>query len=388
LFDEIVNDNQKKEEVNKIILRLLRANSRFPYNFEYEKASKEVKEFVDKCESLHKNVDEDNFDALKLKLESEPKLIHFYDRDSESLMAHSLRMRKLKIFELLDTEITTGYHEDLDEVYENMYIKECRMLREHHKMNAKEFPETHIFILRSKSKIGNNDRLSHKKWKFIDEAFETLNKNEFCRKILKVAAEFKKLKIYFDFKHDSTYYLDPATSVYSKGIIYEGGSIFIGAKYLTDDDKKFAVFGVLAHELCHLAVYMSFMNRNFDPFPIGESNKKTRFVDQVMVQCKEREESEDIVANVFKSYSKDVQDSEMIVTIPQILMQYVNNSTKIEELEGTFEELFKYCREVVEPELDKALPVLKILGDDEKVIKFENLTEPMQSKVLHSTLNF
>ncbi|KAL7012750.1 hypothetical protein ACKWTF_015020 [Chironomus riparius] len=388
LYIEIVNDDEQKQTINNIIMNLLRSNSRYPSDFEYEKASKEVKEFVDKCESLHEDVDEDDFDALKLKIDSYPNLIHFYSRDSESLLAYSLRMRKFKIFDLLAKGITIGTHEDLDEVYENMYIQECRKLREQHKINAKEFPETHIFILRSKSRIGNNDKLSHKNWKFIDEAFEVLNKNDFIRKILKVAAEFKKLKIYFDFKHDSTYYLDPATSIYSKGIIYEGGSIFIGAKHLIDDERKFAVFGVLAHELCHLAVFMAFMNRNFDPFPVGESVIGTRFKEQVMVQCKEREEAERIVANVFSSYAEDVQDSEMIVTVPQMLMHYVNDSAKIEELEGTFEELFKYCREVVEPELDKALPVLKQLGDDEKVIKFADLTNPMKAKVLHSKLIF
>jgi len=132
LFDEIVNDDIK-EKFNKIILCLLGANSRFPNDFEYEKASKEVKEFVDKCESLHNDVDEDDFDALKLKLESEQNLIHFYNRNSESLLAYSLKMRKFKIFELLDKEVTTGCHEDLDDVYENMINKERRMLREQHK---------------------------------------------------------------------------------------------------------------------------------------------------------------------------------------------------------------------------------------------------------------
>ncbi|XP_070504707.1 uncharacterized protein [Chironomus tepperi] len=388
LFNENGIDNEKKDEVNKIILNFLRANSKFPADFEYEKASKEVKEFVDKCESLHKDIDENNFDALKLKIESEPNIVHFYNRDSESLLAYSLRKRKFKIFEYLDKEITVGCHEDLDDAYENMFVNECEELREVHKVNAKEFPETHIFVLRSKCKIGNNDRLSNKNWKFIDEAFEILNSNEFIRKILKVAAEFKKLKIYFDFKHDSTYYLDPATASYSKGIIYEGGIIFIGAKYLTDDDKKFSVFGVLAHELCHLAVYMAFMNRNFDPFPVAESDVKNRYINEVMVECKDREDSEDIIANVFESYLPEVQDSEMIVTVPQILMHYVNDNLKIVELEGIFVELFKYCREIVEPELDKALPVLKLLNDEDKVIKFEDLTEPMKVNILHATINF
>lgn len=337
---------------------------------------------------MHDDVDEDNFDGLKEKLEENPNLIHFYDRNSDSLLAYSLRMKKFKIVEFLDKEIATGSHEDLDEVYENMLAKDCRMLREQHKKNVKEFPEAHIFILRSKSSIGNNDRQSHKKWKYIDEAFETINSNEYCKKILKVAAEFKKLKIYFDFKHESTYYLDPATSYYSKGVIYEGGLIYIGAKFLTDDDKKFEVFGVLVHELCHLAVYLTFMNRNFDPFSVGESDNKIKFIDRVMVQCKDREDLEKIVGNVFRSYPEDVQHSEMIVTVPQMLMHYIRDPAKIVELEGNFDELFRYSREVVEQELERALPVLKILGDEDKPIKFENLTEPMKVRILYSTINF
>jgi len=312
---------KEKDESNQIILYLLKANSRRPNDFDYEKASKEVKEFVDNCESLPKNVDEG----------------------------------------------------------------ELRYLRKQNKINE---PELHILILKSKSKIGNNDRLSHTKWKFIDEAFETLNRNDFCRKILKVAAEFKKLKIFFDFKHDSYYYLDPVRSIYSQGIIYEGGLIFIGAKYLNDDVKKFEVFGVLIHEMHHVAIYMTFMNQNCDPFPVGESANKTRFIDQVMVQCKKQKNREELVANVINLYNENCHISKIIAIVPQIEIQYAQNAKKFEEFQENFDELFNYSREVVEPELEKALPVLKILNDHENYIKYKELTKQMQVYILHSKINF
>jgi len=168
LFEENVNNIEKKNKINEIILSLLKANSRFPDDFDYRKASKEVKQFVDKCESLHADVDEDNFDGLKVKLDSEPNLVHFYDRHNESLLAYSLKNEKFKIMEHLEKHLSTGCHEDLVEIYENMSAPEKRKLREKHKTNAKEYPETYILILRSKSRIGNNDKFSQKKWKYIN----------------------------------------------------------------------------------------------------------------------------------------------------------------------------------------------------------------------------
>ncbi|XP_070494017.1 uncharacterized protein [Chironomus tepperi] len=357
------------------------------------------------CESLHKDVDDNNFDDLKSKIESNSNLMYFYNQKNESLLAHSLKTKKFEIFTMLNKQISTGYHENLNKVYRNMKKMEKKenkknkknkeasknysgKLLNHHKANAFNFPDLHILVLKSKSKIGNNDNLSHKKWMLIAEAYETLNGNEYCKKIMKLAAKVKKLKIYFDFKHASTYYMDPRTEYGSKGIIYGNESIIIGAKYLTDDEQKSEVFGVLIHELCHLAVLTAFQNENFDPFPIGESELKTRYVERVMTQCRQKEAFEWIIANVFSCYIEEHHNSEMVVTVPQMMMLYIHNKEKLEELEEIFEELFKYSKEVVEPELERALNVLEQLEDDTKALKFNNLTDPMKAAIKHSKINF
>ncbi|XP_070493589.1 uncharacterized protein [Chironomus tepperi] len=398
-------DINTRNDVNTIILNLLKANSRIPANFNYSIASLEVKAFIDMCESLHKDVDDNNFDDLKSKIESNSNLMYFYNQKNESLLAHSLKTKKFEIFTMLNKQISTGYHEDLDEVYENMKQMEImenkknkknkeasknysRKLLNHHKANAFNFPDIHILVLKSKSKIGNNDNLSHKKWTLIAEAYETLNGNEYCKKIMKLAAKVKKLKIYFDFKHESTYYMDPRTGYDSKGIIYGNASIIIGAKYLTDDEQKSEVFGVLIHELCHLAVLTAFQNENFDPFPIGESELKTRYVEHVMTQCRQKVDSEKIIDNVFLLYIEEHHNSEMVVTVPQLMMMYIHDKEKLKELEDIFEELFKYSKEVVEPELERALNVLEQLEDDTKALKFNNLTDPMKAAIMHSKINF
>lgn len=381
-------DDDKKDSADKIILELLRSNSRIPEGFDYDKASKDVKEFINKCESLHCDVTEDRFDDLTIKLDSEPNLVHFYNRENQSLLDCALQHNKSKIFNYLDRGLTIGCHEDLEILYENLESDEAKSLRKINQQNSIIYEENHLLVLKLNSRIGNNDQNHHRRWSLIEEALIAINKNSYCRKILKVAAECKKLKIYFDFKHDSTYYLDPASSVYSQGIIYSGGSIFIGAKHLAYETSKFHVFGVLVHELCHLATLLTFMNPNFDPFPLGESQEKTRFDSQVMVECNLKKDLNQKVENVFCSYPGNYQNSEMIVVYPQILMAYYGNQEKIEKFEEDFKELVKYSKEIVEPQLDKALNVYKIFNDEERSIKFQKLTASMKAKILHSKIKF
>jgi len=389
IFAESGADEEKRETANKIILELLKSNSKVPAGFDYDNASEDVKKFIDKCEGMHSDVNEDKFDDLKVKLDSEPNLIHFYNRNNQSLLAYAIQQKKYEIFSYLDHGLTVGSHKDFEEVYENIKNdNKARTLREKHQSNSIIYEENHLLQLRLNSRIGNNDRFHHNHWSCIEEALITMNKNSYCKKILKVAAECKNLKIYFDFKHDSTYYLDPASLLYTKGIIYSGGSIFIGAKYLIDDNLKSNVFGYLAHELCHLATLLTFMNPNFDPFPLGESQQKTKFDSQVMVKCNLNKELEPIVNNVLMSYPGEHQNSEMIVTYPQVLMTYHGMQEEIEKFEEDFSELVNYSKEVVEPELEKALPVLKILNDESQNVKFEKLTEPMKAKILHSKIIF
>jgi len=278
--------------------------------------------------------------------------------------------------------LNTGSHENLQNIYQTIQTANKRMMRKKRQQNLNDFFQTHLLVLKSRTRVSRNDT---KYWEYIEEAYETINSIRYCSKILQVAAECKNIQIFFDFKHDSTYYMDPATLVYSKGFI--GGTIFIGAKDLLNEATKLNVFEVIINELCHLAVYFGFMNQNIDPFPTGESELKTRFIEHVMVQCKQNEELEPKIGNVFK-YPKEVQDSKMIMMYPQILMQYNEDEAKIKNFERIFSELVKYSKKVVEPELDKALKVLKLLNDDNYLIGFRNLTEPMKTRILHSTIYF
>jgi hypothetical protein len=316
-------------------------------------------------------------------------LIHFYDRKNQSLLAYAIENNKTEVFKKFATRLNTGSHENIDGIYESIQNADKRAMRNQRLQNPFLFPQTHLLILKSKTKISRNDLNAHNHWTYIEEAYTTIdNTNNYCSLILQVAAECKNVQIFFDFKHDSTYYLDPATSVNSKGVIYGSGTIYIGAMELLNERTKFKVFGVIVHELCHLAVLTGFMNPNFDPFPTGESELKRRFIDRVMAQCRQNIALDPIIANVFISYPVDQQDSEMIVTYPQVLLQHHGDVSKIEQFKRDYNELEEYSHEVVEAELERALKVFRLLNDDNYNIKYQKLTSSMKAKILHSVVCF
>jgi len=414
-------DDNAKISSNNIILYLLNADSKFPQNFSNENASTEVQQLVNYRKELHDLIHDRNYEALKEILTPENNnLYYYYDTANQSLLMHALRMDKdsntLETLSCLNLKV--GAHETV----ESGTI--FRQIRNKNRLNAKDLSEAHISKLVAKSKIADYNDQNTEYPKHILEAYQTINENESCSNVLKVVAEWKKLKIFFDFKHDTTYYFDPASSIRTKGITYSSGQIHIGAKNLLNgnEKEKQQVLGVMIHEFCHLAILITYMN-NFDPYQMGESEDKRKFVEKVVPECRKNRGIEGFVDNVFGSYIPEHFHSELIVLVCHMLMHYYSviqtvsrstlvcrrifsgvpwlkkiwttiknsdceNSKIIENREQNFPELFKYFKEIVYPELIRALPVLKKLQDDKQKVKFCELTEPMKAKILNKKFDF
>lgn len=384
-------DNEDSKEVsNKIILSLLNANSKFPEKFDFSTASQEVQEFFEKCEQIHELANSKDLRLLKNEIEKVPHLCHIYDEYDESLMMRAMNLRNFEVVDYLSSiGVSIGSHEisKLPEIYESFGDKQLRSIRTKNRQIATENPQIHILVLQSKSKIGRNDRLHANHWKYINEAYKILDQNESCRKVLKVVAACRNVQIYFDFKHGTTYYMDPMSSSGTLGITYESGNISIGAKDLVHDEKKMEVVGVIIHEFCHFAILVTFVN-NFDPFAMGESAGRTDFINEVFEECRANQEHEGMVGNVFKSYDPEHFHSELIVLVVQMLMHYYAKNSILSEKMEKFPKLFEYFQNFVEPELDKVLPVLKVLQNPDCSLKFTDLTDPMKAKILYSKINF
>lgn len=384
-------NNKAQDQSNKIMISLLNANSKFPsknVKFDFKKCPKNVQKFAENCQDLRDYLSGENELPIEFieKIKKHSNLCYFYDRDNESLLAYAAKKSNNKLIPLLlKLDLTLGNHEDPETVFTNI-VDKFYILKKPNRVYAKEYPDAHIWTLIARSKIGNNDKQHNKRWGCVKDAFEYIDKNPICSEILKVAAAWKKLKIYFDFKNNSTKYLDPFSSSGTMGIIYSSGYIYIGAKNMTNVVLKYKVYGTLIHELCHVAVLLTFMN-DFDPYPLGDIKASRRF-NNVFKKSKKRMNYEYIIKWVFKYYKKEHQHSELIVRPMHIMMHYSQNVDVLKWNQEIFEQLFSYHKDVFEPLLEKTCKVLEILQDDREILSYSGLTEPMKAKILHTPLLF
>lgn len=374
-FIEAKTQNNKKIS-EKIILELLNANSQFPkkiFNFKFEKVPKEVQKFIDICESMHRAVEHHDTKNLNKIIKEFPHLRFFYDRFNESVLIYALKRQRIEALDVIKDKLSIRHDESLSEIFYEFSIPD---LEDEIDSSTNKLPQPQILLLIAKSRL-QNARNPQKCWSAIYDAFLILNEVDSCSKILKITSIWKQLRINFDFsKEKFSNFVSP-------------GTVIIGAKNM-EIANKFEVIGSIAHELNHLAIQITFMNK-LNPFPMGESAAKLKFTQiskNIEEVCKENPECEVIVKCVFDSYNKIAQPSELIVRPMQIVMHYYESAAKINKNQRIFNELFNYYEEVVLPELERTIPVLKMLQKDKLEIEFDDLTESMKAKVLHSKILF
>jgi len=375
-----------KSKCNKMILILLQADSKFPKGFDYEKSSQEVKHFVNDRRDLHSLIERK--EDLENKLQSMPrKLSYYFNEDNQSLLFNA-------IISGIDSKNFWYYREKcglklaLNEV-KNKEIRSFLTKAQQEKVkNSKELPGNHLSVLNSISKISDNNPPNENYRKYIEDAYNIINENPGCSKVLMVAAASKNLQIIFDFNYNTTQYLDPLTSEHARGKTSSDGVIKIGAKgLLSGEQNKSEVLATIIHELCHFAILMTFMN-NFNPYKIGESDEKIRFKNKVYKECKNVKKHEKVIQLVFDNYKVNSHDLELIVRPYHIMMYYYNNPDRIAKCEKNYPELFAYVKDVVELEFDNVLIILKTLQDGNQTAKFCELTEPFKAKILHTKIDF
>ncbi|XP_070504896.1 uncharacterized protein [Chironomus tepperi] len=302
-YTDETSDNNSRENANKIIINLLKLNSRFPskkVGFDYKKASPKVQEFINMCESMHRLLGENKLTELKEKIDSEPHLCHFYNRNNEGI-----------IFDRDNKGDIVALSDDSNSFYEEISAN----------INLSESPVAHLFILKSKTKVNFNLQQSQIQWMCIEDAFKILDEIPECSLVLKVAATWKKLKIFCDFKQDIEFYKDQINSIITKADMLANGTIYIGAKNLMDKIKKYEVIGVMIKELSRLACMITFMN-NTNPYSCSNfSSSKKFFEDNVVKECEKNQEFEEIIKNALNE-PKELIHSELISSVVQIMIKY------------------------------------------------------------------
>ncbi|CAG9802092.1 unnamed protein product [Chironomus riparius] len=406
------NDDNNKHKTDNVMLTLLHANSKLPRNhysvsnkvknikkiqFEPRLAPRKVKKFVNMCEDLHELADSSEIMEIEKIINEEPNLKYFYDKNNKSLMAHALSNNKIDVCKLLvSLKVSIAHHEvaSLNKLYKTLEDDDKLDLQTEHRVHAIELPKLHVYTLLMRSKIGRNDRQHDDRWAYVEDAFRIIDANDTCSKIFKIAAIFQNFTIYFEFENEVIYYLDPMSNSGGLGKIYGDHSVYIGAKNLIDDNRKYEVMGAIIHELCHFAVLITYLN-DYNPYPIGESKEKKLFTEAVQECIENREVEEDIVGSVM-DYPEYQRDSEFIVRVVQMVMHYyigdaknaIRNTEALNERKDKFKKLFKYFEEVVEKDFDELLKIFEKLLDVKQTITFDELTRPFKKRILYSDINF
>lgn len=131
----------------------------------------------------------------------------------------------------------------------------------------------------------------------------------------------------------------------TKGIAYYNtGEIIFGAKGLTlSGEDYFDALGTIAHELCHFAIDMIYLNQCI-PFCEGRNDKKSNLylkpLESYEKVAKENNDSEIVVRSVcndgLKETSKDYQLAELIARIVVVLALYSKDYEKMKKCSETF----------------------------------------------------
>lgn len=308
-------------------------------------------------------------------LTNNPENIHFYNLENQSAPGFALKHKLFNMYQILISKnIIFGPHEDFSAIKDALKESERKELREIHYKESKFLPDNHMNILISNSRLGHETTKRASKYGVIQEAFQILNENQFIQIILLIVAASRNFRIIFDFNRDSVEVVDPTSNSSSRGLFYLTGRIYIGAKQLLSPNNKHDALGTLAHELCHYAMLLVYKN-NAKPYNGNDSKAAIEFED-VSKYCLENLDIEEIIGCVYKYYDSNKHHAELIVRVPHLIMLYLNNSDKFDEIKNIFGKLFEYFEKKVIPDCKEALPMIENEAEseaEEKAIKIIKL---------------
>jgi hypothetical protein len=149
----------------------------------------------------------------------------------------------------------------------------------------------------------------------------------------------------------------PNAEPYTNGLFYPSGKIYIAAKDMLDPEKFLEVYSVMAHELCHFAIFLLYGN-NAKPYKDNQPEIEANF-DQITENCEELSQCQEIVDSVFECYPEEMFHAELIVRVPQMIVIYFYDQIFTNLMRGTFFRLFDFYEVNVVTEMERELPNLQ-----------------------------
>ncbi|KAG5666759.1 hypothetical protein PVAND_014769 [Polypedilum vanderplanki] len=360
---DIAYGNQHFETV----LMLLKVNSMFPFNFNVENCSNEIKEFAEMSEKFHQHILNNEIEEIKQMLIEHPNLRYFYSSKNLSALLMATGHKMFDVYELLLTQnIYFSIYEDIDDATNHFTDEEKNTLREINFKHKKNIPEEkHLTVLMTKISFGYDNLDIQDKLNLVSKAFRTLNNFPVISILLKVAAMLQNFNIVFDFNRNSVQYLDPSKDRNTHGLFYiHSGRLLIGAKQLLNPKTTNEVLATIAHELCHFILYTIFGN---DAKPYKQDDEETeKEFEEISELYKSKKDIDNIVKCVYELYDEEDHHAELIVRVPHFYAFYIESSAKLEKVKGEFVSLFNFYESKIIPKLDTELEKLKKKAEKEK----------------------
>lgn len=348
-----------------IVLQLLKANSKFPQNFQLSKVHlTALKNFALITEQLHVFIKDEEISKIDNIIKQNKSLRYFYDFNNQSAIKTSLRLKQFKAYELLsENDIHFGPFEDSNVVLDRLNEDEKIHLRNLHDRFSKGLSKKHIITLMSNSYVGHDTLDEHRKFKLVKKAYKFLNNIYIISLILQTVAASKNFKIIFDFKRKNVRYIDPTANRGTNGLSYLSGRIIIAAEQLLNPLTERIVFGVIAHEMTHYAMFLVFRNYAI-PYFKNDLIAEEQF-SKILEECKAQSYRENIINLVFTEYEEDVQRQELVVRIPEILASFDNDFSKIKDTQLYFPSLWNDFNNRIVLSIQNELPKITMKAEME-----------------------
>lgn len=359
-----------KNQHFEIVLKLLNFNSPFPSDFNANLMSDELKYFVNLMNLMHESILSENKEKVLEIIENNSNLRYFYNSQNESALGVATKKSLCDIYEVLVVKnLFYGSTEDYIQIILNLSKENGEKLREINFKNSRNFSDKHVMKLVANSTVGGlKSSDTTEKQNLVIRAFNILNKINEVKKVLELSAAAENLQIVFDFENENLQYLDPTASPYDDGSFYNNsGQIGIAAKKLLDPKTEHEVFGVLAHELCHFAIYL-LHNNMAKPYAKNDQVTFDEF-EEINKFCEENKSSEKIIDLVYTNYVKERQHAELAVRVPHMLANYYDDEKKVQEVQEIYENLFKFFNETLMPAME--IKIAEIKNEIDKKLKLQ-----------------
>lgn len=338
-----------------IVLSLLDANFQYPKNYDDDLAPIELKEFTELTNSVHDCIKNDQVEKLKEILTQNAHLRYFFSTENKSAIRVSIENKKFEIYEILLThKVFIGPHENTDDVIKTLNRLERRKMRDIHLVLSTSIHTEPMTTFMQNSLFGPDCPDRDEYQNFIYKAYFFLLQIPNIAIIFNIVAATKNFKIIYDFKRETVGYNDPTAEPYTNGLFYVSGKIYIGAKNMTDPNKRYRVYGVIAHELCHFAMFLVYKNQA-KPYHKKNINDEREF-DQILNECIHEKDCDEIIQLVFDCYPDSMQHAELIVRVPHMLATYHANPEILQEKKELVSKLFNFFDQKNVPDMKKALP--------------------------------